>query len=313
MTSVTKAMCSADYWTNHRLKSPNSTSKSSHRVATGHKCSKNLHETRIKSDIIKQSLAVEMDSKLEPLSFGSNYVESDWAISRNTIHAAATEVIGSTHCKYQDWFNDNDTHIQALLEKKCHLHRTLLNHPASTSKKDVCSAKSEELYSGNFIKGRTHGSVRRLIGIQFYAQCNETKNYYSVLKTVYGPTTSWSYPDLSTVGNTLINDKEKIPEHLGGQFHSVFTWTSVTNNDVITLLYQVPINNSLAELPSQAEVEKAKRRMSRSKPSASDCIPAEVCAMGGAPLTGKPNELFQSISNQEEILQEFKDTSIVYP
>ena len=40
---------------------------------------------------------------------------------------------------HQDWFDENDVYIQALLEEKHHIHRTLLNDSASSSKKAALS------------------------------------------------------------------------------------------------------------------------------------------------------------------------------
>ena len=59
----------------------------------------------------------------------------------------------------------------------------------------------------------------------------------------------------------------------------------------ITHLPHVPITNSLAELPSQNEVENATRRMSSGKTLGSDSITAEVNAAGGSLLTGKLSDM----------------------
>ena len=63
--------------------------------------------------------------------------------------------------------------------------------------------------------------------------------------------------------------KEKILEWF-------FNQPSIISDGVITCLPQIPIKNSLAELPSQVEVEKLIRRMSSGKAPGSDSIPVEV-------------------------------------
>ena len=109
------------------------------RQPQGTKAPNEMTVSRLNSNIIKQSMAVEMSSKLDPLILGSNDIESDWEKSSDTIYAAAAEVIGSTTYKDQDWLNENNSYIQALLEEKYNFHRTLLNDPASTSKNAMLS------------------------------------------------------------------------------------------------------------------------------------------------------------------------------
>ena len=154
---IIKAMCSVNCWTDHRLIVSKPNIQIQHqRQWQDAKAPKWLNISRFKSDIVEQTLAVEMDSKLEPVSLGSNYVESDRTIFIDAIYAAATEVIDATTCKHHDWFDKSDVHIQALFEEKHYLYRALLNDLAFTPKK-LCSATSEEMYGGIFTICRTHG------------------------------------------------------------------------------------------------------------------------------------------------------------
>ena len=75
---------------------------------------------------------------------------------------------------------------------------------------------------------------------------------------------------------------------------------------------QVPIKHSLADVPTVAEVEKAGKRLSSGKAPSADSISAEIYASGGSLMIRKLFELFQSMWNQQLILQELKDASIVH-
>ena len=57
--------------------------------------------------------------------------------------------------------------------------------------------------------------------IQLFADCKDMKNFYSTLKTVYGPTTSGLTPLIRANGKTLITDKEKVLECWTENFHNV--------------------------------------------------------------------------------------------
>ncbi|XP_063588662.1 uncharacterized protein LOC134765800 [Penaeus indicus] len=125
---------------------------------------------RFQSDHIKQSLAEETESRLDPQTSCTGDIESEWAVFRDTIYAAASEVVGPTTRKHQDWSDNNNDHIQTLLEEKHRLHRALLNDPTSASKKAA----------------------------------------FSMHSSVYGPTSSGLSPLLSADGDTLITDREII-------------------------------------------------------------------------------------------------------
>ena len=114
-------------WLNIKIQPP--------RLLQDTKASKWLIISRFKRNTVKQSLTTEMDSKLRTLGLASNDGEADRASLRDTIYAAATEVIGSITHKQQDLFDENDACIQVLLEEKHHLQTVLFNDPASSSKK----------------------------------------------------------------------------------------------------------------------------------------------------------------------------------
>ena len=148
--------------------------------------------------------------------------------------------------------------------------------------------------------------------IQFYADRNDLKNFYSALKTVYGPTSSVSSPLFRADGNILITDKEKVLERWAEHFSCVLNRPSTINEEAIARLPQVPIKHSLADVPTVAEVEKAVKRLSSGKAPGADFIPAEIYASGAPLMIRKLFELFQSMWNQELIPQELKDASIVH-
>lgn len=103
-------------------------------------------------------------------------------------------------------------------------------------------------------------------------------------------------------GNTLISDKEKILERWAEHFDSVLNRPSNINEEAIDRLPQVPIDNSLADPPTEAEVAKAIERFSSGKAPGADSIPAEFNADGGLKLIEILTSLFT----------EFKDASIIH-
>ncbi|PFX19481.1 LINE-1 retrotransposable element ORF2 protein [Stylophora pistillata] len=148
--------------------------------------------------------------------------------------------------------------------------------------------------------------------IQGYADIKDIKNFYTAIKAVYGPTISSSPPLLSADGKTLISDKGKILERWAEHFHSVLNRPSNINEEAIDRLPQVPINNTLTDPPTEAEVAKAIKRLSSGKAPGADSIPAEVYAAGGPKLIECLTSLFATIWTQEKLPQELKDASIIH-
>ena len=153
---------------------------------------------------------------------------------------------------------------------------------------------------------------RKADEIQSYADQNDSKNFYSTLKAIYGPASSGSPPLLSADGSTMVTNREKILERWAEHFSGILNCPSAINDEAIGRLPQVPVNTALDEPPTEAEVIKAIRGLSNGKASGADAIPAELYAAGGPPLTKHLADLFRTMWNQGKLPQQFKDASIVH-
>ena len=198
-----------------------------------------------------------------------------------------------------------------MLDEKHRLHSAHLNDPLSAVKKAAfCNVKRSLQLELRRMQDKWLSE--KADEIQCYSDCNDLKNFYSALKSVYGPTSSGSSPLFSAAGNILITDKEKVLERWAEHFSCVLNRPSTINKEAIARLPQVPIKHSLADVPTVAEVEKAVKRLSSGKAPGVDSIPAEIYAFGRELMIRKLFKLFQSMWNQEHILQELKDASIVH-
>ena len=117
-----------------------------------------------------------------------------------------------------------------------------------------------------------------IIEIQHHADTNNMKEFYRELREVYGPSSSGTSPLLSADGATLITDKEKILDRWAEHFESVLNRPSSINNEAIERLPQVPINESMDNVPTLEEIQKAIRQLSSGKAPGSDAIPARMVA-----------------------------------
>ena len=134
---VTKAMCGAECWTDHRLLVTKLNLKiHPPRRPQGTKPRKRMNVSRLSITFVSQSLSEELYIKLQKLNTSGN-VEEDWAAFRDTVHAVALHVVGPTVRRHQDWFDESDDHIRDLLQEKHRLHRALLNDPTSVPKQSA--------------------------------------------------------------------------------------------------------------------------------------------------------------------------------
>ena len=138
----------------------------------------------------------------------SDNIENDWESFKTTVHSAALQVLGPATRNHQDWFDENDSRIQALLEDKRQLLRAHQSDPTSAAKKAAYTSKRSTVQAE--LRTMQDAWLSNKAGeIQGYADRNDMKNFYSGLKEVYGPSSSGSFPLLSSDGTTLITEKRE--------------------------------------------------------------------------------------------------------
>ena len=309
---VTKAMCGAECWTDHRLIATKlRLCIQPKRRPQGVKASKRLNVNKMKTDSIKQSFIAALEKRLESLVLDDQDVEAAWGALRETVYNTAMECLGPNSRKHKDWFDENCVEITQLLENKRRAYKAHLDDPASTAKK-VALRNMRSTIQLKLRQMQNSWLSNKADEIQGYADRNDMKKFYDGLREVYGPTTSGSSPLLSADGSTLITDKDKILERWAEHFNSVLNRPSNINDEAINRLPQVPVNEMLDAIPTFEEIQKAIRQLTSGKAPGSDSIPAEVYKEGGRALTEKLHQLLQLIWQHETLPQDFKDASIIH-
>ena len=119
----TKTMCGVECWTDHRLL----ISKMTLRIQPpwrpqGIKVPKRPNVITLTNHCVKQELSDELRDKLPPSADPDVDVEAEWAHLHDAGYTAASDVVGPTVHKHQDWFDENISHVQSRLEEKHKLH-----------------------------------------------------------------------------------------------------------------------------------------------------------------------------------------------
>ncbi|KAF7241799.1 Craniofacial development protein 2 [Varanus komodoensis] len=301
---VTKAMPSADCWTDHRLiiSKLSLQIKPKRRPQRNKTAMKKINVSKLRNPNTAASLAEDLDNQLSELQLEEN-AEKDWKHFWDIVHSSALKVLGPSHRKQQDWFDENDEEIKALLAEKHCLHRAHQNDPLSTVKKNDFNNARRTVQS-KLRKMQDSWLSVKTDEIQKFADRNDVKRFYEALRSLYGPQPSGSCPLLDSDGATLITEKTLILQRWAERFQSVLNHPSSINNGVIDRMPQADTNHSLDAPLSKPETLQAISKLSSGKASGSDVIPAEVYKEGGAMLVNKLTPLFQSFWNQGSILQE---------
>ncbi|XP_046846769.1 uncharacterized protein LOC124440415 [Xenia sp. Carnegie-2017] len=252
---ITKAMCGAECWTDHRL----IISKMNIRIKPkrrpqGCMTKKRINVAKLKNLQTSAALSTDLDSKIANFNPGGN-VEEDWQSFRDTVHSTAVQVLGYPSRHQHDWFDENDEEIQALLDEKHRLHRAYQDDPTSVYKKNAF-ASARRTVQCKLRAMRDSWLSAKADEIQAYADRNDTKRFYEALNTIYGPRSSGNSPLLSSDGTSLITKKEKILHRWAEHFEAVLNRPSSINDKAIDRLPQVNINTTMDVPPVESEVRR---------------------------------------------------------
>jgi len=237
---ITKSMCGAECWTDHRLII---TKLSFHiqpkRRPQGVKAPKRLNISKLRDNSTKQSFIDTLDERLESLTIDSKDVERNWCTLRDMVYNTALETLGPSTRQHKDWFDENCSEIQQLLDEKHRAHKAVLSDPSSMSKKSALK-NARSTVQKKLRQMKDTWLSNKADEIQGYADSHNSKRFYDALKTVYGPKSSGCSPLLSSDGKLLITERAKILERWAEHFNSVLNRPSEINDQAIERLPQIP-------------------------------------------------------------------------
>ena len=100
---VTKTMCGADCWIDHRLVvSKLNLRIQPVRLPQGKKVPKKLDISKLKQDSKRQAFINDICSRLDALEHSSEDVDESWTVFTDTVHSSAMDSLGPVSCKHQD-------------------------------------------------------------------------------------------------------------------------------------------------------------------------------------------------------------------
>ena len=125
---VTESMKGADCLSHHRLVRArvSLTTQRPHRKSAP-KPPRRLDTGRQKDPVTQQLLSANSKTSLKLAPLGEDTeIDRIWGATRNAVHKASLDSVGTTKRRHQDWFDKTDQIIQSLLENNRIVHQMTL-------------------------------------------------------------------------------------------------------------------------------------------------------------------------------------------
>lgn len=307
---ITRSMCGAECWTDHRLILTKLQLKiPPKRRPQGKIVPPRLNIRRLKTQEKSKELTQELERQADKICIDED-VESSWESFHKTVYETSLLTIGKKQRIHQDWFDENDPEISQLIAEKNRLHKAVLSNNSSSNRAVFRKARRKVQQR---LRSMQDAWLReKAAEIQKHADTRDMKRFYDAVKEVYGPQRSSSSPIYKADGTTLLTDKGQILNRWAEHFETVLNRPSEINEEAINRLPQTEINEDLDNPPTLPEIEKAIHQLSNGKAPGTDGIPAEVYKHAGPLVLAKLEEFFLSIWRQSKVPQSFKDASVIH-
>lgn len=306
---ITRSFHSTGYLSDHALlRSKISLQLPRKRRLVSSNIPKRINVLALKVEGKKEELSEKLASSLDSVEI-SNDVEASWKSLRDVIYSTSFEVLGLPKRKHQDWFDENNSEVQLLIDKMHDSHKCWLNDKSSSSKK-LAYKRCKGVVQKSLRQMKEFWWSAKAAELQEAANRKDSKAFYEGLKKVYGPKENGTSPVLSSDGETLHTDKKEILSRWKEHFEHVLNSDSLVDGNVIDSIPQKTEIPQLSYSPSLKEVQDSIKQMSSGKAPGNDGIPPEVYKFGGRTLSKKLLELYLLIWTVEGVPQDYKDASI---
>ena len=296
---------SEDCWTDHRLVYSHIRMK----ILTKKRNSFAPKRLKFNVDSLKNNsnrfeLQQCLDKKLDqvyPLN-----VADHWSKLKESLISACKESVGVKRYEHQDWFDQNDTAIQDLIQETRRYLFEHLNDPNSlTKKRRHRTAKAKIQEATREMKNKWW--IDRSNELQSFFDRNDMRSFFSRMKAVFGPRSQGVVPLRSKDGTRLLKSNNEILSRWREHFKELLNRDPVIDEDALKQLPHLPLDMTLEVVPTLEEVELAICSMKNNKAAGPDNIPAEIYKYGGPTLYSQFHQLIEKIWMHEEIPNDFID------
>ncbi|XP_064080601.1 uncharacterized protein LOC135197466 [Macrobrachium nipponense] len=299
---------SEDCWTDHRLVYSCIRMKILTKKRNAHALKRlKFNVDSLKNDSNKLELQRCLANKLEQ-EYPPNIVDH-WSKFKDSVISACKESVGLKKYEHQDWFDQNDAAIQELIQKaRKYLFEHLNDAKSETKKKIHRTAKAQIQNATREMKNKW--LTDKANELQSFFDRNDMRSLFSGMKTIFGPSPQGLAPLRSQNGTRLLKNNNEILCRWKEHFEELLNRDPVIDEDVLQQLPCLPLDMTLAVVPTLEEVELDIFSMKNNKAAGPDNIPAEIYKYGGPTLHRQLHQLIEKIWMHEEIPNDLIDGSI---
>lgn len=233
-----------------------------------------------------------------------------WKSLSRGVYEAAKKSVGKPERKHQDWFNQNDSHLQELLKKRDQAYKRTLQ--AQTTRASTAAYKNARAELQRYTrKMKTNWWEQKAKDLQIAADRNDMREFYSQLKEVWGPQRRGATNLKSADGTKLLTDKREVDARWREHFEQLLNVPGDIDPEALARIEQRPELPDMNAIPSPTELVDAIKVLSDRKAPGSDGIPAEIWKHGGANLVDQLHRIIIRAWEEEDVPQEWKDASLV--
>ena len=306
---ITKSITSADdCWTDHRLvRTVFAIQLHRRRCHISKQTKRRLDVAKLEDPTLREEFNSTLTQSLSSVH-GDN-VEEYWGELKAAILSASEATIGFRTKKHQDWFDENDHIIEAMISEKRKAFCTWQSDPTNEAKRNTYhSIRATVQRRIRLMKDQWWAAKAEQL--QDLANRGDSRGFFNATRTIFGPSTRGETPIKDKEG-TLLKDSESINLRWKEHFQDLLNRDSHVDESVFELIPQSPINDVLGIEPSLAETVLSIRQMKNGKAPGVDGIPAEVLKHGGDELASRLHHLILLIWQTEEITSDLQDVDIV--
>jgi len=304
--SSVRVMRGAECWTDHRLVRAKFRFVVKPKIrGPGVTVPKRLNIGRLKNDVVKQELVKEME-ELE--------CENTWDDFKTSVYGVCKKVLGHCKRKHQDWFDENDTEIQALLDSKAKSLHAYLKGGRTEGEQGRLMTDFKAIKREVQRKLRNMQAAwwsKKADEIQLAYNTNNTKVLYTLLRAVYGPSSSSITPLRSKDGQELLRDPSNILHRWREHFDELLNRPSEVEQEFIQSIPCNPVKEILADVPSLSEVKAAVYKLNSGKSPGMDQLYAEIIKCAGCNMMQRLTNLLQTAWHDEYVPQDWRNALMV--
>ncbi|XP_048578500.1 craniofacial development protein 2 [Nematostella vectensis] len=307
----TRVMRGADCATDHQMvRSKVAFSLRRPHARTKAKPPTKLDVRKIRSGDMKAKLQHEMNEALKNLEeMDGSEIEAQWNTLKTVVYETAEKVCEKPKRKHQDWFDENDKHLECLLEKRNAARANMLQTNTRSNKNKYTAAR--RVLQQYTRKLKTDWWERKAESLQQASDVNDMKGFYNGLREVYGPAKRGSTQLTATDGCTILQEKSEILNRFADHFDQLLNVSGLVDEGALNSLQTRPEVVCLSEPPDIKEVVDAIDATQEGKSPGKCGIPAEIWKHGGTEIVSKLHKLVLKVWSAENTPHDWRDASII--